>query len=355
MRSLVVALACLSAIAALGPAAGCRSEDPPSGDDDVQPDAPMGPDGTGCTPTTPRTAEPMVFVGPTGLEDRLIGLVDSAQTSLDVQMYLFNDHPIADRIIAAHQRGVKVRIILDPDEAGNNAVRPGFLSAGIPTFDASAIYIYSHAKYMIIDRQKAVIMSMNFNVGAMSQERNYGMIDSDLEDVADVQAIFDQDFALAQGQSPKPPDLTCTRLIISPNNAKLRLLQFINNATTTLDVEALYVTETNVRNAIGAAKQRGATVRVILEDPANDVEQNTDTTTYMTAQGIPVKYAPTTEFYLHAKMIIADGIAFVGSQNFSQSGLSTNREMGALVFEPAQVATIQAQYEADWAVTTPAN
>lgn len=343
-------------VVALAALVGCRGSDPQAGDDDdVQPDAPMGPDGTGCTTTTPRTAEPMVFVGPTGLEDRLIALIDGAKTSIDLQMYLFNDHPIADHLISAFKRGVKVRIILDPDEAGNNAVRPGFQSAGIPTFDAAAVYVFSHAKYMIIDHDKAVIMSMNFNVGAMQNERNYGMVDTDLEDVNDVQLIFDQDFALAQGQSPKPPDLSCTRLIISPNNAKVRLLEHVASAKTTLDVEALYVTDVNVRNAIGAAKQRGVAVRVILEDPANDVEQNTDTTAYMTAQGIPVKYAPTSAFYLHAKMIIADGIAFVGSQNFSQSGLSTNREMGALVFEPAQVATIQTQYESDWSVTTPAN
>jgi phosphatidylserine/phosphatidylglycerophosphate/cardiolipin synthase-like enzyme len=188
----------------------------------------------------------------------------------------------------------------------------------------------------------------------MSQERNYGMVDTDAEDIADVQAIFDQDFALAKGESPAPPNLDCTRLIISPNNAKVRLLTFLQGVTKTLDVEALYITDVNVRNAVGAAKARGATVRVILEDPS-DQSQNADTTTYLTAQSIPVKYAESAQFYLHAKMMIGDGVAFVGSQNFSTSGLTTNREMGALVFEPDQVATIQTQYDADWNVTTPAN
>jgi phosphatidylserine/phosphatidylglycerophosphate/cardiolipin synthase-like enzyme len=347
MRFVLVVACITSAVVA------CRSSDNAS-DDGPPVDAPIdGPDGVGCTTTTPRTAEPQVFVGPTGLEDRLDALIDGAQTSIDLQMYLFNDHTIADHLVTAFGRGVKIRIILDPDEAGNAAVKPALMNAGIPTVDASAIYVFSHAKYMVIDHSKAVIMSMNFNVDAMSKERNYGMVDTDLEDIADVQSVFDQDFALAQGQSPKPPNLDCTRLIISPNNAKLRLAQFIAGVHTTLDVEALYVTDVGIRTAMGMAKQRGATVRVILEDPS-DQSENTDATTYFTSVGIPVKYAEA-QFYLHAKMIIGDGVAFVGSQNFSASGLGTNREMGALVFEPDQVATIQTQYESDWTATTPAN
>jgi len=66
-----------------------------------------------------------------------------------------------------------------------------------------------------------------------------------------------------------------------------------------------------------------------------------------------VKYA-VSQFYLHAKLLIADGVAFVGSENMSTTSMTQNREMGALVFEPDQAAVIQNQFNADWAVTTPA-
>jgi phosphatidylserine/phosphatidylglycerophosphate/cardiolipin synthase-like enzyme len=186
----------------------------------------------------------------------------------------------------------------------------------------------------------------------MNNERNYGMVDKDPEDVADLQSIFEQDWGLANGQSPAAPDLTCTRLIVSPNNSTARLLAFINSATQTLDVEVLYITDATVRNAIGAAKQRGVNVRVILEDPS-DQNSNADTTTYLKNLSIPVKYA-NNQFYLHAKLLIADGVAFVGSQNFSPTALSRNREVGALVFEPAAEAVVEQQFESDWSVTTPA-
>ena len=311
--------------------------------------APDGPDGVGCAPLTPRSVEPQAFIGPDGLEARLGTLIDSAQHTLDLQMYLFTVDALATKLVAAKQRGVAVRIILDPDEAGNASVEPAFRSASVPFRMASSIYAYSHAKYLVIVGPAAVIMSMNFNDGAMRNERNYGIVDRDLEDVADTAAIFTQDWALAGGEPPKPANLTCTRLIVSPDNAKPRLLTHINNAMSTLEVEALYVTDVNVRNAIGAAKQRGVNVRVILEDPS-DQATNADTTTYLKGLGIPVHYV-TTQFYLHAKLITADGVAFVGSENFSVSGLTKNRELGALVFEPTAAAVMKTQFEADWAAT----
>ena len=310
------------------------------------------PDGTGCTTTTPRTVDPETFVGPTGLQDRIGALIDSAHTSLDLQMYLFTVRALADKVVAAQQRGVVVRVILDPDEAGNQAVTPTLTSGNVNWKNASTIYPFSHAKYLIIDRTTAVIMSMNFNIDAMQNERNYGLVDKDPEDVADVQAVFEQDWALANGGTPPAANLDCTRLIVSPANAQQRLYETIFGAHTTLDIEALYVTDSSMRTAITNAKNHGANVRIILEDPS-DQPQNADAATYYKGLGIPVKYA-STQFYLHAKLIIADGVAFVGSQNLSASGLSANREVGALVFEPGPEHVIEQQFEADWTATTPA-
>ena len=69
------------------------------------------------------------------------------------------------------------------------------------------------------------------------------------------------------------------------------------------------------------------------------------------AAGIPVHDADSASFFLHAKLMIADGVAFVGSENFSSTSLTKNREVGALIFEPAQVTTIQQQFDRDYADT----
>ena len=140
-----------------------------------------------------------------------------------------------------------------------------------------------------------------------------------------------------------PADLTCTRLIVSPTNSKQRLLEHINSATSSLDIEVMYVTETTIRNAIGAAKTRGANVRVIVNEGTDDA------VAYFKGLGIPVKTPGS--FYLHAKLIIANDVAFVGSENMSFTSLSKNREVGALVFEPSAFMPIKTQFEADWAAS----
>ena len=311
--------------------------------------APDARDPATCMATSARTAATQTFVGPTGLQSRIDALIDSAQSTLDVQMYLFTVTEIGQRIVAAKNRGVTVRVILDPDEAGNQQVEPTFINNGITWKNASSVYTFSHAKYLIIDHTQGVIMSMNFNGDAMVNERNYGLVTQDPGDIADLQSIFEYDWALANGQQATAPDLSCTRLIVSPVNAAQRLNELIASATSTLDVEALYVTDTTLRNAIGAAKTRGANVRVILETD-QDQPQNAATVTYFKGLGIPVKYA-TTQFYLHAKLIVADGVAFVGSENFSYTSQTKNREVGALVALPEELAPITQQFETDWNAT----
>lgn len=305
-----------------------------------------------CDATSPRPQPTETFVGPTVWQTKVAALIDGAQTSLDVQMYLFTIKDLATRISNAKARGVAVRVLLDPDEAGNSQVTPILTSGGVTWKNASSVYTFSHAKYVIIDKTTAVIMSMNFNTTASTNERNYGMVDKDPLDIGDLQKVFDYDWLLANGMQATAPDLTCTRLIVSPVNAYQRINALIASANSTLDVEVLYITDTTVRNAVGAAKTRGANVRVILESPS-DQPSNTDTTTFFKNLGIPVKYAES-QFYLHAKLIIADGVAFVGSENMSPTSLKNNREIGALVAESSELTPIQNQFNTDWNNTTPA-
>jgi len=338
MRSFVVAVALLI------PACTQTA----TSDDQIDPDGNVDP-GPGCSPTSPRDVEPEAFVAPIGLQNRITTFIDGAQSTLDVQMYLFTVTAIADRIIAAHDRGVTVRVLLDPDHAGNANVRSRLTSAGVPNRNAPSIYSFSHAKYLIADGATSIVMSANFNADAMTDERNYGMVDRDPGDLADLQAIFDQDWASGGGETATIADLSCTRLIVSPNNAKQRILDHIHGATESLEIEALYISDSQVRDAVIDARQRGVVVRVILEGSMD----NTDTIAALKAASIEVHNATT--FYLHAKLIIADGVAFIGSENFSLTSLTKNREVGALLFEPAEAQMSRTQFEADWSATPLAN
>jgi cardiolipin synthase A/B len=307
-----------------------------------------GPDGntidariTGaCEPSSPRTSEPEVFVGPTGYSARFKSVIDNAARSIDVQMYLFTVAELSDALIRAKQRGVAVRVLLDPDQPGNKSTRTKLLAAGVETKDDPAVFDYAHAKYLIIDSSFAVVSSGNFNYGAVNNERNYGFITRDANDVADLSTIFTADWSnmtFAQG---------CTRFLVSPYNSRPRLLAHINSAMTTLELELMYLSDSDVFDAVKRAKTRGATVRVILA-PTMDFPGNASTITALRALGIEIRVATT--FSMHAKLIVADGVAFVGSENMSFTSLSKNREVGALIFEPTQAAIVTAQFNKDWA------
>lgn len=327
-------------------ASGCTKQgnagddDPTDGGTDATPVAPE------CSPFGARAQALEAFAAPQGLQARITSFIDGAQDTLDVAMYLFTVDAIANRLVAAKQRGVAVRVLFDPDHAGNDDTRTDLAAAGVTVRDAPSLYAFSHAKYMIADGEAALIMSANFNVDAMNNERNYGVIDRDPDDLADLQAIYDQDWAAGGGEPAQLADLACTRLVASPTNAKPRLVELIDGARSTLEVEALYISEVGVRDAILAAKQRGVAVRVILERGSDNLE----TKQLLLANGIAVHDA--SGFFNHAKLIIADGVAFVGSQNFSTSAMTRNREIGVFV-PPAQAGPVQQQFESDWTNTAP--
>jgi hypothetical protein len=126
--------------------AACRQPSNTGDDDDDDVDAGIdAPPGVGCTATSPRGVAPETYVAPTGLQNRIEALIDGAQDSIDLQIYLFTVTDIADRLIAAKQRGVAVRVLFDPEHAGNGTVRSMLTSAGVthrnmPTLYTAIVY-----------------------------------------------------------------------------------------------------------------------------------------------------------------------------------------------------------------------
>ena len=180
----------------------------------------------------------------------------------------------------------------------------------------------------------------------MTSARNYGVIDRDAEDIADVAGIFDADWT-----GVGYPDLACTRLLVSPVNSRARLLSLINRAQAKLDLAVMYLADDGILAAIKQRRAAGVTVRVLLADPGW-VAENRATAADLGNTGVSVRYSKTVE--LHAKLILAAGIPFVGSESMSFTSLNRNREIGLIVTEEGPAAEIMAQFEVDWADGVPA-
>ena len=86
-----------------------------------------------------------------GCTEAIVKELDEAKASILVQAYSFTSAPIAKGLVAAHERGVKVEVILDKSNLTEKYTNAPFLEkSGIPIKIDSA-HAFAHNKAMIID------------------------------------------------------------------------------------------------------------------------------------------------------------------------------------------------------------
>src|SRR5208283_4320137 len=80
----------------------------------------------------------------------ILEAVEHASKSLRIKMFTFSDPHVLHAVIAAHRRGVKVRIMLNParrsGEAENEASRKMLTEAGVEVLDSNPTFDLTHEK-----------------------------------------------------------------------------------------------------------------------------------------------------------------------------------------------------------------
>ena len=81
--------------------------------------------------------------------------IAKAKESLRIKMFIFSDPAMRKAVIAAHKRGVEVRVMLNPvrrDGTGENkATRAALLAAGVEVMDSNPKFPVTHEKSMVVD------------------------------------------------------------------------------------------------------------------------------------------------------------------------------------------------------------
>lgn len=307
------------------------------------PDAYAGPDF--CNATDPRPAPVEVVPTPEAGEQPYVDALQAAQHSIDVEVYLMGYGGILDQLQAKATAGIPVRVILDRANMDTNQKYfDALTAAGAQVKWSDPGFVYQHAKFFVIDNQTAVISTGNFSkTYSILLERNFVATDRDPADLADLHQLFEADWAGAALQMP------CTRLVVSPVNSRTRILDIINSAQTTLDIESMQFADAAVRAAVKARVQAGVTVRALLAD-ASWISANTYAAQYLKDLDVPVKWIP----HLHTKVLVADAArAYLGSENLSSNSLDNNREVGLIVTDAASIAPLTTTFESDFASGTP--
>ena len=112
-----------------------------------------------------------VFFSPDGGgTEACVGVINAAKKSIFVQAYSFTSAPIAEALVKAHKRGVKISAILDKSQRTEKYSSADFIShAGIETL-IDAKHAIAHNKIMILD--EAIVITGSFNFTKAAEERN---------------------------------------------------------------------------------------------------------------------------------------------------------------------------------------
>ncbi|MEO7332143.1 MAG: phospholipase D-like domain-containing protein [Minicystis sp.] len=302
--------------------------------------------GPACTPDVPRTVALQAWAEPAAGQAPFVDALSTAQISIRVMVYEMGFGAILDTLKQKALDGIYVRVILDVSKQDiNQKYYDQLIGVGAEVAWGDPQFTYMHAKTLVIDDAIAVISTGNYLASQMAKERNYVVRDEDPADVASLVTLFDADW------ERKTPDLSCTRLLISPVNARERLIDLINSASATMEIESMQLADSGIRAAILGRQNAGVSIRVILAD-TTWVDSNASAVSFLQDNGIPVKYLLMPK--VHVKALAVDGErAYLGSENFSFTSLSKNREVGVIAFEPAVLALMSTTFEGDWAVATP--
>lgn len=131
-----------------------------------------------------------------GIDVPLVNAIENIENTLDIAAFEMNNDLIYEAILAAHQRGVTVRIVAD-DEHGvedlkDTAIRD-LEAAGVPVVldNRSALM---HNKFMIMDEVAVWTGSWNYTVNGTYRNNNNALVMQNEQAVAAYQAEFDEMF-----------------------------------------------------------------------------------------------------------------------------------------------------------------
>lgn len=328
----------------------------------------------------------------------LLNLINNSKKTIDIEIYEVKDARVHAAILAAIQRGVKVRIIQEPltasptckifegkaaDDTADCLARKKFVrdvraKGGVYVpFNLANLcgqgqaLCFQHGKMVISDGQFAFMSTGNFNASNLCDKtvsetcnRDYSVLTWDPGSVKTLQKIFNLDLIgkrydlkgiLAQPEAAK---LTVSPYVLEP------LVAFIRSAKQMVQVQNQYLNEPTLNAALIEAAQRGVKVYVMVaslcsfhqpKPGSNEVANWTRVFTAFDQAGVKSRIFTRkikvggAKGYLHSKAILVDSTrAWVGSVNGSVMSTSRNREFGIFIDDPTEALKLGAFMKSDF-------
>jgi cardiolipin synthase A/B len=267
--------------------------------------------------------------------DPLLRAIRSARQCIDIAIFRCDIRAIERELAAAVARGILVRALVAHTNRGGDvglrALELRLLSSGVTVTRTDDDLVRYHGKLLLIDRVTLYVLGFNFTAHDL-KSRSFGVRTKNPKVLRDVLALLDAD-RMRCDFHPRAPDL-----VVSPQNARRRLLRFLRRARASLEIYDPGLTDDQVIRVMKELAGRGVRIRIL-----GKLEKKW--------QGGPFDARPFPG-RLHVRAIVRDGRrAFVGSQSLRKLELDERREIGLIVREAPIVKEIQRVFEEDWART----
>ncbi len=314
---------------------------------------------------TPARAVTRLYVAPDDGVGYLKAFLGAAQQHVEVALYLWTRGrlDLAETLAKSARRGVRVRVLLD-ERPGGEPQDPEVLrvlrDAGVEVRLVSPVrFANYHIKAAQVDGKKLWFSTGNWALSSFTRNREYSVVTDRPEWVGEFGRVFDADWEgravpLAEAHLVWSPERVYS--LLRPfweGNARHRLEELIAGARKDILIEQNGFTDEGIYQALLAAMDRGVRVRLLGDVRARRSGYFGRLAERLRRQGAEVRYLRGLK--VHAKAMLIDGQrAFVGSQNFTATALTTNRELGAVLGPGPALDRLRAQMEADWKRAAPA-
>jgi phosphatidylserine/phosphatidylglycerophosphate/cardiolipin synthase-like enzyme len=294
------------------------------------------------------------------IPEKLIDQINKAQRTIYIAAFEFDLPPVADALIAAHKRGVRVQWVTD-DEYGIEVDEDEEIGLFARLKDAK-IEVRSdertglmHNKFWIFDGQTVWTGSTNVTVNGNFRNNNNTIVIESPE----VAAIYDREFAeMWDGEfGPNSPstvdaqsviiDGTPVQILFAPEDEVIsHLLPLIRGAQKSIHFMAFSFT----RDALGAAvlerAAAGVDVKGIFETRGSETEYSELPAMY--CAGLFVRQDGNRGTFHHKVFVIDNEILITGSLNFSESADESNDENVVVVSNADIAAQYLQEFERRW-------
>ena len=265
-------------------------------------------------------------------------------------MFVFSDTQLVNAVIAARNRGVQVRVMLNParrsGEEQNAETRKLLIAAGIEVRDSNSEFVLTHEKSMTVDDEITFINSLNWETKNLTITRDYAIVTNYPHEVREVVGGFEADWNREKFEPG--PDAS---LIWCPGNGRDRIADFIDSSKHSLYLQNERYQDLVIIERLIQASKRGVKVHLMARAPhslkADKLIEGVEGLRIMDDAGIKIHTIKHPK--VHGKILVGDNTrGVVGSINLTAGSFAERRELAIELNDDAIVDRLHHIVKSDW-------